>query len=73
MKLLYIHSAIIALVLCFHTAEATPRVKNYTLQNHTTLIVNIVPSLGTRFVFPFVLDESDESMSVHGRTYQPGV
>jgi len=60
MKLLSINSVVIALVLCLHTAEAAPRVKNYTLQNHTTLVVNIVPNLGTRFVFPFVLDESDE-------------
>lgn len=41
-------------------AGAAPRNRNVVLQKHTTLTVDIVPDLGTRFIFPFVLDEQDE-------------
>lgn len=40
-------------------AGAAPRNRNVVLQKHTTLTVEIVPDLGTRFIFPFVLDEQD--------------
>lgn len=36
-----------------------PKIQRVTLTPFTQLVVNIVPDLGTRFVFPFVLDEQD--------------
>lgn len=42
------------------SADAAPRNRNIVLKKHTTLTVEIVPDLGTRFLFPFVLDEQDE-------------
>lgn len=39
---------------------ASPKVREVVLQKHTTLTVEMVPDLGTRFIFPFVLDEQDE-------------
>jgi hypothetical protein len=41
-------------------AQAEPRIKHVTLTKETTLVIELVPDLGTRFVFPFVLDEQDE-------------
>ncbi|ALP54966.1 hypothetical protein Tel_17065 (plasmid) [Candidatus Tenderia electrophaga] len=38
-------------------ADNAPRVKRVALQEFTTLTIDIVPDLGTRLVFPFVLDE----------------
>ena len=48
-----------ALIVSF-SARAEPRVKHVTLTQETTLVIELVPDLGTRFVFPFVLDEQDE-------------
>lgn len=42
------------------SAQAAPKNRNVVLQKHTTLTIDIVPDLGTRFIFPFVLDEQDE-------------
>jgi hypothetical protein len=50
----------LGLVIVAGVADAAPRVKPVTLARHTTLTVDIVPDLGTRFIFPFVLDEQDE-------------
>ena len=36
-----------------------PVIKHVTLKEFTQLTIEIVPDLGTRFVFPFVLDEQD--------------
>lgn len=41
-------------------AWSAPSIMEVTLKPHTTFTVYIVPDLGTRFVFPFVLDEGDE-------------
>lgn len=41
-------------------AQAEPRIKNVTLEKFTRLTVDVVPDMGTRFVFPFVLDEQDD-------------
>lgn len=41
-------------------AQAAPKNRNVVLAKHTTITVEIVPDLGTRFIFPFVLDEQDE-------------
>ena len=41
------------------SAIAAPKNRNVVLQKHTALTVEIVPDLGTRFIFPFVLDEQD--------------
>ena len=49
----------VALIVSF-SAHAEPRVKHVTLSKETTLVIELVPDLGTRFVFPFVLDEQDE-------------
>ena len=40
-------------------AYAEPRAKLIDLHKRTTLTVYIVPDLGTRFTFPFLLDEQD--------------
>lgn len=40
-------------------ATATPRVKTVTLTPHTTITAHLVPNLGVRFIFPFILDEAD--------------
>lgn len=55
-------SFLLTLLLCLvvQTAAATPRVKPITLDKHTTMTIAIAPGLGTRFIFPFVLDESDQ-------------
>lgn len=52
------------LVLCsflfaINTAYAEPRAKSVELHKRTTLTVYVVPDLGTRFSFPFILDEQD--------------
>jgi hypothetical protein len=41
-------------------ANAAPKNRNVVLKKHTALTVEIVPDLGTRFIFPFVLDEQDD-------------
>ncbi len=40
-------------------AHADPRSRKVDLHKRTTLIAYIVPDMGTRFTFPFVLDETD--------------
>ncbi len=42
------------------SAPIQPTIKNVKLEPFTTLNVALVPDLGTRFVFPFVLDEGDD-------------
>jgi hypothetical protein len=41
-------------------AGAAPKNRTVVLQKHTAMTVEIVPDLGTRFIFPFVLDEQDD-------------
>jgi len=41
------------------TARPAPHQRHVVLNRYTTLTVRIVPGLGTRFIFPFVLDEQD--------------
>lgn len=53
-------STLTLLFLCSGYAAAAPKILNVTLQQHTTITANIVPTLGTRFIFPFVLDDADE-------------
>ena len=43
-------------------ADFSPKKRVIALTEFTTLNVDIVPDLGTRFVFPFVLDESSENI-----------
>ncbi len=43
-------------------ASAEPREKTVTLKKITHLVVEIVPDLGTHFIFPFVLDEGDSAI-----------
>ncbi len=38
----------------------SPKLKKVELEQFTSLNVELVPDLGTRFIFPFVLDESDD-------------
>jgi len=42
--------------------SAEPRTKTVELTKITHLVVEIVPDLGTRFTFPFVLDEADSAI-----------
>lgn len=49
--------------VCFVSAHAEPRIKTVTLQGHTTLTLDIdQDGGGTRFSFPFVLDEQDDNV-----------
>lgn len=49
------------LILLSATASAvTPKIKHVALEEFTTLTLKVVPDLGVRFVFPFVLDEQDD-------------
>jgi len=41
-------------------APIKPAFKHVTLERFTSLVVEIPPDHGTRFIFPFVLDEKDE-------------
>jgi hypothetical protein len=51
---------IFAVLFCFITqAQAEPRAKPVELHKRTTLVAEILPDLGVRFTFPFVLDEQD--------------
>ena len=50
-------AALIALLP--HIAMATPRVQKVTLHEHTSLTVYLMQNLGSRFIFPFILDEQD--------------
>jgi hypothetical protein len=51
---------LVLVLLASADAVSAPRVKSVTLEALTTLVVYIPPSsLGTRFLFPFVLDEQD--------------
>lgn len=56
-EIAYILAALLFIVSS--AAGAAPRNRTVVLQKHTTLTVEIVPDLGTRFIFPFVLDEQD--------------
>lgn len=52
--------SLIVLLLLFSCAlQAAPKSKTILLQKRTSLTVDIVPDLGTRFTFPFILDEDD--------------
>lgn len=54
-------SAVTAMVvIAAGVADAAPRVRTVTLQRLTTLTVDLVPDLGVRFTFPFILDEHDD-------------
>ena len=59
-----LHYSIIALFLSLaffsSSADATPRVKQVTLEHHTAITAYIVPNLGVRLIFPFILDEADD-------------
>ncbi len=54
--------AALALLLVFscaaHGVENTPKKKHVPLEEFTTVTIDMVPDLGTRLVFPFVLDET---------------
>ena len=51
--------ALLSLLFMTNTASAAPRAESVDLQKRTVLTVYIVPDLGTRFSFPFILDEQD--------------
>jgi len=52
------------LVLSFNLYAGSPKIKPQSkkiiLESFTTLNVNLVPDMGTRFIFPFVLDQTDD-------------
>lgn len=50
---------LISLGLTLPAYALAPKVKHVVLEDFTTLELAVVPDLGTRFVFPFVLDEQD--------------
>lgn len=62
MKLSRISARVAALLLIavVGAAHAEPRIKHVMLEKHTVLTLAMAPDLGTRFVFPFALDEQDE-------------
>lgn len=51
--------ALCSFLFAINTAYAEPRAKSVELHKRTTLTVYVVPDLGTRFSFPFILDEQD--------------
>ena len=51
--------ALCSFLCAINTAYAEPRAKSVELHKRTTLTVYVVPDLGTRFSFPFILDEQD--------------
>ena len=61
MRALYVFAvcALLFLPLC-ETVHAEPRINNIDLVRRTLLTVYVVPDLGTRFTFPFILDEQDD-------------
>ncbi len=58
MRLLF-YFALCLVLFAINTAHAEPRAKSVELHKRTTLTVYVVPDLGTRFSFPFILDEQD--------------
>lgn len=52
-------------------ADAKPRTKTVTLGEFTKLTLDIVPDLGTRFVFPFVLDEESDYVPFTSKITNP--
>jgi hypothetical protein len=60
-SLSHIPALIAALLICLatSTAHAEPRSKPVELHKRTNLVVYVVPDLGVRFTFPFILDEQD--------------
>lgn len=50
----------ITLLFATSVQALAPKVEHVTLEAFTTLEIALVPDLGTRFVFPFVLDEQDQ-------------
>ena len=51
--------ACVSLLFAINVANAAPRSKSVELHKRTFLTVFVVPDLGTRFSFPFILDEQD--------------
>ena len=51
--------AVLMACLAGTAAHAEPRAKLVELHKRTNLIVYVVPDLGVRFTFPFILDEQD--------------
>lgn len=51
---------LILVVACLaQNAQAAPRVQKVTMHAHTTLTVYLMQNMGSRFLFPFILDEQD--------------
>ncbi len=56
---------IISLLFCFGSVlkvSAKPQTKRVTLKRVTHLTVDILPDMGSHFIFPFVLDENDSTI-----------
>lgn len=51
--------AMLSFLFAINTASAEPRSRTVELHKRTTLVAYVVPDLGVRFTFPFVLDETD--------------
>lgn len=51
--------AMLSFLFAINTASADPRSKTIELHKRTTLVAYVVPDLGVRFTFPFILDETD--------------
>ncbi len=51
--------ALLAFIFTVNAASAEPRVRTVELHKRTTLVAYVVPDLGVRFSFPFILDEQD--------------
>ncbi len=51
--------ALLSVLLAVNPSFADPRAKSVELQKRTTLVAYVVPDLGVRFSFPFILDEAD--------------
>lgn len=56
--------ALLSLCVAAGAADAAPRERHVTLSKLTKLTLNIYPGLGTRFIFPFILDEAETKDSL---------
>lgn len=56
----YRNASLLLLWLLGPAAQAFPRQEHVVLKKYTVLVVYMTPNLGTRFLFPFVLDEQNQ-------------
>ncbi|HFE37502.1 MAG TPA: hypothetical protein ENK06_03650, partial [Gammaproteobacteria bacterium] len=61
-RLICTYWVLVLLLPTFVWADAAPKIKRIELQAFTQFTLDMVPDLGTRFIFPFVLDEESDNI-----------